>query len=106
MQAAEMRRRENLDLVSKPSVQDGMGSDHAVLDLVQRVAISPSDGEAVGDHDDRGLARKTVNGLHHRRLGAVSLLGPQRMDYEMAIRSVQAAARELSDFVEDIYAEN
>ena len=45
-------------------------------------------------------------GLHHRRLGAVSLLGPQRMDYEMAIRSVRAAARELSDFVEDIYAEN
>ena len=60
-----------LDLVSEPSVQDGMGSDHAVLDLVQRVAISPSDGEAVGDHDDRGLARKTVNGLHHRRLGVV-----------------------------------
>jgi heat-inducible transcriptional repressor len=45
-------------------------------------------------------------GLHHRRLGAVSLLGPQRMDYEMAIRSVRAAARELSNFVEDIYAEN
>jgi heat-inducible transcriptional repressor len=45
-------------------------------------------------------------GLAHRRLGAVSLLGPQRMDYAMAIRSVRAAARELSDFVEDIYAEN
>lgn len=45
-------------------------------------------------------------GLHHRRLGAVSLLGPQRMDYEMAIRSVRAAARELSVFVEEIYADN
>jgi heat-inducible transcriptional repressor len=45
-------------------------------------------------------------GLHHRRLGAVSLLGPQRMDYEMAIQSVRAAARELSHFVEDIYTEN
>ena len=45
-------------------------------------------------------------GLHHRRLGAVSLLGPQRMDYEKAIRSVRAAARELSHFVEEIYAEN
>jgi heat-inducible transcriptional repressor len=45
-------------------------------------------------------------GLHHRQLGAVSLLGPQRMDYEMAIRSVRAAARELSHFVEEIYAEN
>ena len=45
-------------------------------------------------------------GLTHRRLGAVSLLGPQRMDYETAIRSVRAAARELSRFVEEIYAEN
>jgi heat-inducible transcriptional repressor len=45
-------------------------------------------------------------GVHHRRLGAVSLLGPQRMDYEKAIRSVRAAARELSQFVEEIYAEN
>ena len=45
-------------------------------------------------------------GLHRRQLGAVSLLGPQRMDYEMAIRSVRAAARELSHFVEEIYAEN
>jgi heat-inducible transcriptional repressor len=45
-------------------------------------------------------------GLHHRRLGAVSLLGPQRMDYEKAIRSVRAAARELSHFVEEIYTEN
>jgi heat-inducible transcriptional repressor len=45
-------------------------------------------------------------GLHHRRLGAVSLLGPQRMDYEKAIHSVRAAARELSHFVEEIYVEN
>jgi len=28
------------------------------------------------------------------------------MDYETAIRSVRAAARELSLFVEEIYAEN
>ncbi|HXV03357.1 MAG TPA: heat-inducible transcriptional repressor HrcA [Gaiellaceae bacterium] len=45
-------------------------------------------------------------GLVHRRLGTVSLLGPLRMDYETAIRSVRAAARELSRFVEEIYAEN
>src|SRR5215210_1298436 len=45
-------------------------------------------------------------GLAHRRLGAVSLLGPLRMDYEKAIDSVRAAARDLSHFVEEIYAEN
>ena len=45
-------------------------------------------------------------GLTRRTLGAVSLLGPVRMDYDMAIRSVRAAAHELSRFVEDVYDEN
>jgi heat-inducible transcriptional repressor len=44
-------------------------------------------------------------GVAHHTLGAVSLLGPLRMDYEKALRSVRAAARELSRFVEDVYAE-
>ena len=45
-------------------------------------------------------------GLATRTLGAVTLLGPVRMDYEKAIRSVRAAAHELSRFVEEIYEEN
>jgi heat-inducible transcriptional repressor len=45
-------------------------------------------------------------GLANRSLGAVSLLGPVRMDYDKAIRSVRAAAHELSRFVEEIYEEN
>ena len=36
-------------------------------------------------------------------LGAVGLVGPLRMDYEKAIRTVRAAAFELSRFVEDVY---
>ncbi len=42
-------------------------------------------------------------GLATQTLGAVSLLGPVRMDYEKAIRTVRAAARELSRFVEEVY---
>jgi len=42
-------------------------------------------------------------GLSNRALGTVGLLGPVRMDYEKAIRSVQAAAAELSRFVGDVY---
>ena len=45
-------------------------------------------------------------GLAHRTLGAVSLLGPVRMDYDKAIRSVRAAASELSRFSEGIFGEN
>jgi heat-inducible transcriptional repressor len=45
-------------------------------------------------------------GLTNRTLGAVTLLGPVRMDYEKALRSVRAAAHELSRFVEEIYEDN
>jgi heat-inducible transcriptional repressor len=45
-------------------------------------------------------------GLSHRALGAVGLLGPVRMDYEKAIRTVRGAARELSRFVEEVYEDN
>jgi heat-inducible transcriptional repressor len=44
-------------------------------------------------------------GLANRRLGAVGLLGPLRMDYDKAIRTVRAAAHELSRLVEAVYEE-
>ncbi|HZP72065.1 MAG TPA: heat-inducible transcriptional repressor HrcA [Gaiellaceae bacterium] len=44
-------------------------------------------------------------GVAHRTLGSVSLIGPLRMDYEKALRSVRAAAHELSRFVEDVYTD-
>jgi len=42
-------------------------------------------------------------GLTNRTLGAVSLFGPLRMDYELAIRSVRSAASELSRFSEEVF---
>ena len=42
-------------------------------------------------------------GLTNQTLGAVSLLGPLRMDYEKALRTVRSAAHELSRFVEEVY---
>ncbi|MFN8175206.1 MAG: heat-inducible transcriptional repressor HrcA [Solirubrobacteraceae bacterium] len=42
-------------------------------------------------------------GLPQQRLGAVSVLGPVRMDYGHAIRSVREASVALSRFVEDVY---
>ena len=44
-------------------------------------------------------------GLPQRSLGAVSVIGPLRMDYGGAIRSVRAAAAQLSRFVSEIYDE-
>jgi heat-inducible transcriptional repressor len=48
----------------------------------------------------------TGYGLGPRKLGAVSVIGPVRMDYAGAIVTVREAAQELSRFVEDAYAEN
>jgi heat-inducible transcriptional repressor len=42
-------------------------------------------------------------GLPTRKLGTVSVIGPVRMDYAGAIRSVREAAHELSRFIEDVY---
>jgi heat-inducible transcriptional repressor len=44
-------------------------------------------------------------GLSNRTLGAVTLLGPVRMDYDKALRTVRGAAVELSRFVERVYDE-
>jgi heat-inducible transcriptional repressor len=44
-------------------------------------------------------------GLARRNLGAVSVIGPLRMDYPKAIISVRQAARELSRFVAEVYDE-
>jgi heat-inducible transcriptional repressor len=48
----------------------------------------------------------TGYGVARRKLGAVSVIGPVRMDYAEAIVTVRKAAHELSRFVEDAYAES
>lgn len=42
-------------------------------------------------------------GLPTQPLGTVSVIGPVRMDYAVAIRSVREAAFQLSHFIEDVY---
>jgi heat-inducible transcriptional repressor len=44
-------------------------------------------------------------GLARRNLGAVSVIGPVRMDYPRAIIAVRQAAKELSRFVAEVYDE-
>lgn len=44
-------------------------------------------------------------GLPQRNLGAVSVIGPLRMDYPHVIRVVREAAAQLSSFVADVYDE-
>jgi heat-inducible transcriptional repressor len=82
----------------------------AVLELVSD-ALEPRRpivhvGPAVGGgqlHDVSVVG--ATYGIRSTPLGAVGLIGPLRMDYEKAIRTVRAAAFELSRFVEDVYEE-
>jgi heat-inducible transcriptional repressor len=55
----------------------------------------------------QGLSLVAANyGLPQRNLGTVSLIGPTRMDYGRAIRTVREAALQLSRFVEDVYEQS
>jgi heat-inducible transcriptional repressor len=54
----------------------------------------------------RNLSMVVANyGVARRNLGAVSVLGPLRMDYPQAIMAVRQAASELSRFVGQVYDE-
>ena len=44
-------------------------------------------------------------GLPQRRLGTVSVIGPLRMDYGLAMASVREAAAQLSTFIAEVYDE-
>jgi heat-inducible transcriptional repressor len=90
MEVLEHRRallgvlRESL---SEPSVYLKIGSENAAPEL-------------------RSLSLVAANyGLARRNLGAVSVIGPLRMDYPGAIIAVRQAASELSRFVAEVYDE-
>ena len=93
---------------------------HVLVTLERRAALLGILGEALDprrafvrvggelEHpafQDAALVGATY-GITNRVLGAVGLLGPVRMDYDKAIRSVRGAAVELSRFVEEVYEDN
>ena len=84
----------------------------ALLDVLSRSLDPRRPFVRVGpelDHPDapQPLARRARRtGWRTARSARSRLLGPVRMDYDKAIRSVRAAAHELSRFVEEIYDDN
>lgn len=80
----------------------------AVLDLMARALDPQRPFVRFGDElEEPGLSALSIvgasYGLSTRALGTVSLVGPLRMDYVKAIRTVRSASWELSRFVEEIY---
>jgi len=93
------------------SLMDALEKRAAILDVLAQRLDPRRPFARVGEELEQPGLRElalvgATYGVAHRTLGSVSLLGPLRMDYEKALRSVRAAAHELSRFVEDVYADD
>ena len=82
----------------------------ALLSLLRESLEEPSVYLRIGHENPRpelqSLSLVAANyGLPARNLGAVSVVGPVRMDYPRAIQAVRQAASELSRFVAEVYDE-
>jgi heat-inducible transcriptional repressor len=81
-----------------------------LLSLLREALSEPSVYLRIG-HENRAPVLHSLSivaanyGLASRNLGAVSVIGPLRMDYAQAIGSVRQAAAELSRFVGELYDE-
>jgi heat-inducible transcriptional repressor len=91
-----------------PGLIDALGP-RALLDIAQSLGMRRPFVRVGDELEESGLHKLALVGATYgyanQPLGTVSLLGPLRMDYEMALRAVRSAAYELSRFVEDVYAE-
>ena len=92
---------------------DGLHAYRGLLELLERrrmlldVVAAARVGDELGNPALQQLSLVgSAYGLSTRTLGTVSLLGPQRMDYERAIRSVRSAASELSRLSEEVFDES
>jgi heat-inducible transcriptional repressor len=107
-------------LLSEYRFQDLSQLNSLMEMLERRVSLLSILSEALGERDLyirigaensqpalRSLSMVAANyGLPQRNLGTVSVIGPTRMDYATAIRSVRNAALQLSRFIEDVYDES
>jgi heat-inducible transcriptional repressor len=104
-------------LISEHRVQDLTQINELMQILERRVALLGVLRSALGrrdvlvriGHENELPAMQALSlvaagyGLPARSLGTVSLIGPVRMDYGLAIRTVREAAGQLSSFIEDVY---
>jgi heat-inducible transcriptional repressor len=83
----------------------------ALVELLRRALGERGTFVRIGrENDVPGLQTLAIvaspYGVTAQKLGTVSVIGPVRMDYGNAIASVQAVARQLSRFVEDVYSDH
>jgi heat-inducible transcriptional repressor len=109
--ASRLMRLERFDDISDlNALMDMLERRVTLLGLLRTVLTERDVLVRIGTENDapalRSLAFVAAGyGLPQRRLGAVSVIGPLRMDYGRAIRSVREAASQLSSFIAEVYDE-
>jgi heat-inducible transcriptional repressor len=86
------------------ALRSALGESSTALPVVRGVAVRiGAENELPALHSVALVA--AAYGLPQRPLGAVSVIGPLRMDYGVAMHAVRDAAAQLSTFVADVYDE-
>ena len=107
-QARFLEENRTQDLMEIGSLMHALEERFALLDLL-RGALAANEvylriGAELPDPSLRGVSLVAANyGTVRRNLGTVSVIGPTRMDYRLAIATVREAAHALSAYVEEVY---
>jgi heat-inducible transcriptional repressor len=109
--AARLLSEHRLDELSQiGALMEVLEHRRALLGVLRESLAEPNVYLRIGSENAepqlRSLSLVAANyGLARRNLGAVSVIGPLRMDYPGAIIAVRQAATELSRFVAEVYDE-
>jgi heat-inducible transcriptional repressor len=109
--AARLLSEHRLDELSQiGALMEVLEHRRALLGVLRESLAEPNVYLRIGSENAepqlRSLSLVAANyGLARRNLGAVSVIGPLRMDYPGAIIAVRQAASELSRFVAEVYDE-
>jgi len=107
-QARFLEENRAQDLIEIGSLMHALEERYVLLELL-RGALAANEvylriGAELPDPSLRGVSIVAANyGIARRNLGTVSVIGPTRMDYRLAIATVREAAHALSEYVEEVY---
>ena len=103
-----LAEQRHLDLMAIDALMESLEERYELLAML-RGALSRNQvylriGAELPDRSLSGLSMVAANyGVARRNLGTVSLFGPTRMDYRLAMSTVRGAAQILSRYVEGVY---
>jgi heat-inducible transcriptional repressor len=107
-QARFLEENRTQDVMEIGALMHALEERFALLELL-RGALAANEvylriGAELSDPALRGVSLVAANyGTPRRNLGTVSVIGPTRMDYRLAIATVREAAHALSNYVEEVY---